>query len=77
MWHSTMRASLPSARATTLRKEVILVPRYSYFAECYDPDTQQSPSLPSVTLGKVTSIHIFLFVFYIPSKQTKDITYTS
>jgi hypothetical protein len=29
-WHSAKRASLPSARATTLGKEAILVPRYWY-----------------------------------------------
>jgi hypothetical protein len=30
--------------------------------------------LPSVTLDKVTSIHLFYLFFSIPSKQTKDIT---
>jgi hypothetical protein len=75
--HSTKRASLPSAIDITLDKEPIPVSRSWFFAECYDPDTRQSTSLPSVTLGKVTSIHLFLFVFYIPSKQTKDTTYTS
>jgi hypothetical protein len=34
-WHSAKRASLPSARATTLGKEAIPVPRYWFFAECY------------------------------------------
>jgi hypothetical protein len=51
LWHSVKRASLPSARATTLGKEAIPVPRYWYFAECYDPDTRQRPSLSSVTLS--------------------------
>jgi hypothetical protein len=70
VWHSAKHASLPSARATTLGKEAIPVPRYWYFAKCYDPDTRQSPSLPSVTLGKVTSIHLFyLFFIFHPNKQ--------
>jgi hypothetical protein len=71
--NSAKRASLPSARAITLGKEPIPVPKSWFFAECYSPDTRQSTSLPSVTLGKVTSIHLF----YFPSKQTKDTTYTS
>jgi hypothetical protein len=87
LWHSAKLVSLPSARATTLGKEAISVPRYWYFAECYDPDTRQRPSLPSVTLGKVTSIHLFICFLY--SIQTNrryhinitniitDITYTS
>jgi hypothetical protein len=48
------------------RQKTIPMPRYWYFAECYDPDTRQSDQYTP-----------FLFVFYIPSKQTKDITYTS
>jgi hypothetical protein len=76
VWQLAKCASFLSARATSLDKEAITVPRYCFSAECYDPDTQQITSLPSVTLGKVTSIHL-LFVFYIPSKQTKDTTYTS
>jgi hypothetical protein len=81
--HSTKSASLLSARATTLDKETISVPRYWYFAECYGSGTRQSTSLPSVTLDKVTSIHLFIYFLY--SIQTnkryhiyiKDITYTS
>jgi hypothetical protein len=76
VWHSAKRASLPSARATALGREAIPMPRYCFSAECYDPDTRQCTSLSSVTLGKVTSIRL-LFVFSIPSKQTKDTTYTS
>jgi hypothetical protein len=30
-----------------------------FFAECYDLDTQQRTSLPSVALGKVTNLHLF------------------
>jgi hypothetical protein len=75
-WHSAKRASLPSVRVITLGKEPIPVPRSWFFAECYGLDTRQRTSLPSVTLGKVTSRHLFYF-FYIPSTQTKDITYTS
>jgi hypothetical protein len=46
------------------------VPRFSFSAECYDSDTlcytrQSNQYTP------------FSFVFAIPSKQTKDITYTS
>jgi hypothetical protein len=62
--------SLPSARATKLGKEAIQVTKYWFFAECYGPDTRQSTSLPSVTLGKVTSIHLFyLFFLFHPNKQ--------
>jgi hypothetical protein len=53
VWRSTKRASLSSVRATTLGKEPIPVPRSWFFAECYGPNTRQSTSLPSVTLGKV------------------------
>jgi hypothetical protein len=83
LWHSAKRVSLPSVKAATLGKEVIPLPRYWYFAECYDPDTRQKPSLPSVTLGKVTSIYLFICFLY--SIQTNkryhiyitNITYTS
>jgi hypothetical protein len=72
IWHSAKRASLPSARATTLSKEPILVPRSWFFAECYGPDTRQRTSLPSVTLDKVTSTHHFyLFYIFPPNKQKK------
>jgi hypothetical protein len=66
VWHSAKRASLPSARATTLGKEPIPVPRSWFFAECYGPDTRQSDQYTP-----------FLFVFPIPSKQTKDISQIS
>jgi hypothetical protein len=69
IWHSAKHASLPSARATTLGKEPIPVPRSWVFAECYGPDTRQSPSLPSVTLGKVTSTHLFICFLFHPNKQ--------
>jgi hypothetical protein len=69
-WHSTKRASLPSARAITLSKEPTPVPRSWFFAECYDSYTRQSTSLPSVTLSKVTSRHLFyLFSLFHPNKQ--------
>jgi hypothetical protein len=61
VWHSAKRASLPSARAITLGKEPIPVPRSWFFAECYGSDTWQSTFLPSVTLGNVTSRHLFYF----------------
>jgi hypothetical protein len=64
--HSAKLASLPSVGATALGKETLPVPRCCFFAECYGPDTRQSDQYTS-----------FLFVFSIPSKQTKDITYTS
>jgi hypothetical protein len=68
--HSAKRGSLPSARATALGKEDLPVSRCSFFAECYGPDTRQRISLPSVTLGKVTSIHLFyLFLLFHPNKQ--------
>jgi hypothetical protein len=70
LWHSTKRGSLPSARATTLGKEPISVPTSWFFAECYGSDTRQSTSLSSVTLGKVTSRHLFyLFSLFHPNKQ--------
>jgi hypothetical protein len=88
--HSAKLDSLPSARAIALGKEALSVPRCCFSAECYDPDTQQSTSLPSVTLDKVTSIHLFnLFLLFHPNKQKishihhkyhiiiTDITYTS
>jgi hypothetical protein len=78
VWYSAKRASLPSARAITLSNEPISVPRSWFFAECYGPDTRQITSLPSVTLGKVTSTHLFICFPY--SIQTNkryftDITY--
>jgi hypothetical protein len=62
--HSAKRASLPSANDITLAKVPKPVPRSLLFAECYDPDTRQSTSLPSVTLGKVTSIYLFIYFLY-------------
>jgi hypothetical protein len=76
--HLAKRASLPSARATALGKEPIPMPRSWFFVESYDPDTQQSTSLPSVTLSKVTSTHLFylFFLFYQTNKRyITDITY--
>jgi hypothetical protein len=68
--HSAKLASLPSARVTTLGKETLPVPRCSISAECYDPDIRQRGSLLSVTLGKVTSMHLFyLFFLFHPNKQ--------
>jgi hypothetical protein len=70
VWHSAKHASLPSAGDITLGKEPIPVSRSWFFVECYGPDTRQSTSLPSVTLGKVTSIHLFyLFFIFHPNKQ--------
>jgi hypothetical protein len=66
LWHSAKRASLPSAKATTLDKEPVPVPRSWFFAECYGSDTRQSDQYAP-----------FLFVFPIPSKQTKDISQIS
>jgi hypothetical protein len=66
VWHSAKCASLPSARAITLGKEPILVPRSWFFVECYGSDTRQSDQYTP-----------FLFVFPIPSKQTKDISQIS
>jgi hypothetical protein len=57
-------ASLPSVRATALGKKALPVPRRCFSPECYGPDTRQSTSLSSVTLGKVTSIHLFYLFFY-------------
>jgi hypothetical protein len=69
-WHSAKRASLLSVRDITLGKEPIPVTRSWFFAECYGLDTQQRTSLPSVTLGKVTSRHLFyLFFIFHPNKQ--------
>jgi hypothetical protein len=51
--HLAKLASLPSVRVTALGKEALPVPRCSFFAEYYSPDTRQRSSLPlpSVTLG--------------------------
>ena len=69
-WHSAKTTSLPSASDITLGKEPKPVPRSVLFAECYDPDTRQRASLPSVTLGKVTSMYLFyLFFVFHPHKQ--------
>jgi hypothetical protein len=69
-WHSTKRSSLPSVRDITLGKEPIPVPRSWFFVECYGLDTRQRTSLSSVTLGKLTSRHLFyLFFIFHPNKQ--------
>jgi hypothetical protein len=73
-WHLAKVACLPSVSATTLGNEALSVHRCAFFADCYGHGTRQSTSLPSVTLDKVTRIPL-LFVFAIPSKQTKDISY--
>jgi hypothetical protein len=63
-------ASLLSAKAVALDKEPFPVTMCSFFAECYGLDTRQTTSLPSVTLGKVTSIPLFyLFLLFPPNKQ--------
>jgi hypothetical protein len=62
--HSAKPTSLPSVSDITLDKEPKPVPRSVLFAECYDPDTRQRASLPSVTLGKVTSIYLFICFLY-------------
>jgi hypothetical protein len=79
--HSAKVDSLLSVKATALRKEALPVPRCAFFAECYDLDTRQSISLPSVTLDKVTRLPLFyLFLLFHPNKQNIYhiiITYTS
>jgi hypothetical protein len=68
--HSAKPSSLPSARSTALGKEPIPVYRSWFFVECYDTNTRQTTSLPSVTLGKVTSTHLLIFFFlFHPNKQ--------
>jgi hypothetical protein len=68
--HSAKHASLLSVKDIALGKEPIPVPRSWFFPECYGLDTRQSTSLPSVTLGKVTSRHLFyLFFIFHPNKQ--------
>jgi hypothetical protein len=64
VWHSAKRASLPSARAITLGREPIPVPRSWFFTECYGSDTRQRVALLSVTLGKVTSTHLFYVLYH-------------
>jgi hypothetical protein len=54
-----MSGSLPSARATTLGKEPISVPKSWFFAECYGPDTRQS--------DQYTPFYLF-FLFH-PNKR--------
>jgi hypothetical protein len=57
--HSAKVASLPSALTTALGKEDFTGSQVSFFAECYTRQSNQE--VP------------FLFVFAVPSKQTKDI----
>jgi hypothetical protein len=68
---------VPSAEATTLGKEALLVPRCAFYAEYYDLDTRQNISLPGVTLGKVTGIPLFICFFYSIQTNKRYITYTS
>jgi hypothetical protein len=75
--HSAKHVSLPSVRDITLGKEPISVLRSWFFAECYGLDTRQRTSLSSVTLGKVTSMHLFyLFLYSIHTNKRYHI-YTS
>jgi hypothetical protein len=68
--HSAKVAYFPSAKATTLDKEALPVPRCAFFPECYNLDTRQSTSLSSVTLGKVTRIPLlYLFLLFHTNKQ--------
>jgi hypothetical protein len=68
--HSAKVASLLSVMVLALSKEALPVPKCAFFAECYDLDTWQSTSLPSVTLGKATSIPLlYLFLLFHPNKQ--------
>jgi hypothetical protein len=61
---------LSSAKALALGKEALRVSMCVFFVKCYDLDTRQSTSLPSVTLGKVTNIPLFyLFLLFHPNKQ--------
>jgi hypothetical protein len=60
--HSAKVASLPSVLTTALGKEGFIGSQVSFFAECHGHNTRQSDQ-------KVP----FLFVFAVPSKQTKDI----
>jgi hypothetical protein len=80
--NSAKVASLLSVVVFALGKDVVPVPRYAFFDECYDPDTRQSTSLSSVTLSKATNIPLFyLFLLFHPNKQNIyhiyiiDITY--
>ena len=70
--------SLPSVSSLHLATGPLAEPDIRFFAECYDTNTRQTTSLPSVTLGKVTSTHLLNLFFY--SIQTNkryitDITY--
>jgi hypothetical protein len=68
--NSVTRASLPSARTTTLDKETLPIPRCAFFAECYGHYTRQSHSLSSVTFKKVIRNPLFyLFLLFHPNKQ--------
>jgi hypothetical protein len=53
------------------RQRTYTVPRSWFFVECYGLDTRQSTSLPSVTLGKVTSKHLFylFFIFHLDKQK--------
>jgi hypothetical protein len=49
VWHSAKCASLPSARATTLDKELILVLRSWFFTEWYSSECYTGARIPVVT----------------------------
>jgi hypothetical protein len=67
---------LPSVSATALGKEDLPVSRCAFFAEYSCHDTRQSTSLPSVALDQQSDQNTpTLFVFAIPSKQTKDVSH--
>ena len=69
--HSAKVASLPSVKVIALIKDALPVPRCAFFA--------MTRTLSKVLLCRVLHstkwpVYPFLFVFAIPSKQTKDIT---
>jgi hypothetical protein len=72
--HLVTESSLPSVGTTTLGKEALLVLGCALFAECCGHCTRQRNSLSSVTFDNVTK-NPFLFVFIIPSIQTKHISH--
>jgi hypothetical protein len=69
--HSTKFASLPSAMTVALDKEALPVSRFAFFVECYGHVIRQITSLPSVTLGKLNKISLFIcFCYSIQTNKT-------
>jgi hypothetical protein len=73
MRHSAKVASLLSVVILALSKEALPVLRCAFFVECYDLDSVKYLFAECYT-RQSDQYTPFIFIFAIPSKQTKDIT---